>query len=141
MCFLCPETYKKTGESQMIAGERLIGEGRVTRASPSQLRHSRARSRGTRDVTREFPSAAVLCCRKTALRSWRSTFAHKMQSGGCQAVVATTVCRCCCRYYPAEGVTKFNWIYRSVFSFPFPARSPDRLAGRPFRKSASRQSR
>lgn len=54
-----------------------------------------------------------------------------MQFGECQAAVITVTVSLLLPLLSGEGVTKFNWIYRSVFSFPFPARFPERpVAGR-----------
>jgi len=48
-----------------------------------------------------------------------------MQFGVCQAVMTTSYRVVDVAATTNGGVTKFNWIYRSVFSFPLPAQAPE----------------
>lgn len=73
-----------------------------------------------------LPSAAVLYgWLKDGLANSRSTFAHKMQFGVCQAVMTTGYRVVDVAATTDGGVTKFNWIYRSAFSFQFPAQTSE----------------
>jgi len=69
-----------------------------------------ARAADLSNDRKEFPS---ILQKKKDLANSRSTFAHKI-AGGCQTVVVIVAVAAT----TDSGETKFNWIYRSVFSFP-----------------------